>query len=123
MHRNLECQVHESRLIESGQTRDGKSAPDFHCHCLYLGLLSHNLLLRLIKILHFAFLTPAMFAHRLILLNSLDKPSTAQVLLGMQFWSSRAVGRLRCVFVERSHRFPLPVSSSHSAAHWSPQVK
>ena len=25
MHRNLECQVHESRQIESGQTRDGKS--------------------------------------------------------------------------------------------------
>ena len=85
---------------------------DFHRHCLYLGLLSHNLLLRLIRILHFAFLTPAMFAHRLILLNSLDKPSTAQVLLGMQFWSSHAVGQLRFVFVERSHCFPLPVSSS-----------
>ena len=25
MHRNLECQVHESRQIGSGQTRDGKS--------------------------------------------------------------------------------------------------
>ena len=25
LHRNLECQVHESRQIESGQTRDGKS--------------------------------------------------------------------------------------------------
>ena len=25
MHRNLECQVHESKQIESGQTRDGKS--------------------------------------------------------------------------------------------------
>ena len=24
-HRNLECQVHESRQIGSGQTRDGKS--------------------------------------------------------------------------------------------------
>ena len=24
MHRNLECHVHESRQIESGQTRDGK---------------------------------------------------------------------------------------------------
>ena len=96
---------------------------DFHRHCLYLGLLSHNLLLRLIRILHFAFLTPAMFAHRLILLNSLDKPSTAQVLLGMQFWSSHAVGQLHFVFVERSHCFPLPVSSSHSTARWSPQVK
>ena len=25
LHRNLECQVHESRQIGSGQTRDGKS--------------------------------------------------------------------------------------------------
>ena len=25
LHRNLECQVHESRKIGSGQTRDGKS--------------------------------------------------------------------------------------------------
>ena len=25
LHRNLECQVHESRQIESGQTGDGKS--------------------------------------------------------------------------------------------------
>ena len=25
IHRNLECQVHESRQIGSGQTRDGKS--------------------------------------------------------------------------------------------------
>ena len=25
MHRNLECQVHESRQIQSAQTRDGKS--------------------------------------------------------------------------------------------------
>ena len=25
LHRNLECQVHESRQIRSGQTRDGKS--------------------------------------------------------------------------------------------------
>ena len=24
LHRNMECQVHESRQIESGQTRDGK---------------------------------------------------------------------------------------------------
>ena len=61
------------------------NSPDFHCHCLYLGFLSHNLLLRLTEILHFAFLTPAMFAHRLSLLNSLDEPCTAQVLLGMQF--------------------------------------
>ena len=29
MHRNLECQVHESRQIESGQTGDGKSELDF----------------------------------------------------------------------------------------------
>ena len=28
MHRNLECQVHESRQIGSGQTRDGKSEHD-----------------------------------------------------------------------------------------------
>ena len=28
MHRNLECQVHESRQIGSGQTRDGKSECD-----------------------------------------------------------------------------------------------
>ena len=28
MHRNLECQVHESRQIGSGQTRDGKSEVD-----------------------------------------------------------------------------------------------
>ena len=28
MHRNLECQVHESRQIGSGQTRDGKSDVD-----------------------------------------------------------------------------------------------
>ena len=29
LHRNLECQVHESRQIESGQTGDGKSELDF----------------------------------------------------------------------------------------------
>ena len=28
LHRNLECQVHESRQIGSGQTRDGKSEHD-----------------------------------------------------------------------------------------------
>ena len=28
LHRNLECQVHESRQIGSGQTRDGKSDID-----------------------------------------------------------------------------------------------
>ena len=28
LHRNLECQVHESRQIGSGQTRDGKSDVD-----------------------------------------------------------------------------------------------
>ena len=28
LHRNLECQVHESRQIGSGQTRDGKSEID-----------------------------------------------------------------------------------------------
>ena len=32
MHRNLECQVHESRQIGSGQTRDGKS------ECRILGI-------------------------------------------------------------------------------------
>ena len=28
LHRNLECQVHESRQIGSGQTRDGKGNAD-----------------------------------------------------------------------------------------------